>query len=76
MVQAKTGTSLNFININVTGSGKTAAYLLPVISRLVRDPPKRPLQYYKHFPFFLVLSPTRELAVQIHEEARKVLTIP
>lgn len=44
-----------------TGSGKTLAFVLPIIETLVRDP--RP--YYA-----LILSPTRELANQIHEMVR------
>jgi len=40
----------------VTGSGKTAAFLLPIIQRLTKHPARRTR--------VLVLSPTRELAVQ------------
>lgn len=43
-----------------TGSGKTGAYLLPLIARL--DPEKRAVQA-------LILTPTRELAVQVEREA-------
>ncbi|CAF1192230.1 unnamed protein product, partial [Didymodactylos carnosus] len=55
-----------------TGSGKTAAFLLPIISNL--------LEYHKNelselhdppSPLCLILSPTRELAVQTDREARK-----
>jgi len=42
-----------------TGSGKTAAFGIPIIERL--DPRDGPVQA-------LVLCPTRELAVQVHEE--------
>lgn len=42
-----------------TGSGKTAAFALPILQHLSRDP------YGVHT---LVLSPTRELAVQIGEQ--------
>jgi ATP-dependent RNA helicase RhlE len=44
-----------------TGTGKTAAFALPILEHLAQQPPprgKRPLQV-------LVLSPTRELASQI-----------
>jgi len=60
-----------------TGSGKTAAFLFPVITELLRHGPPRPLakqqfQFRKPAcPVSLVLAPTRELAVQIFEEARK-----
>eukprot|EP00906_Rhabdomonas_costata_P013123 RCo018875 len=57
-----------------TGSGKTAAYLFPVINTLLSQGPKRkPVSYGrpKAFPSCLILSPTRELATQIYDEARK-----
>jgi len=61
-----------------TGSGKTAAFLFPVIADLVKDDPSAKQNQgdgyrkpYKIFPSALVLAPTRELAVQIHLEARK-----
>jgi ATP-dependent RNA helicase RhlE len=43
-----------------TGSGKTAAFLLPIVNRLI-DRPRRTTKA-------LVLAPTRELAAQIHED--------
>eukprot|EP01138_Halocafeteria_seosinensis_P001985 gb/GECG01002033.1/.p1 GENE.gb/GECG01002033.1/~~gb/GECG01002033.1/.p1 ORF type:complete len:470 (+),score=51.92 gb/GECG01002033.1/:1-1410(+) len=42
-----------------TGSGKTAAFALPILQKLAEDP---------FGPFALVLSPSRELAFQIHEQ--------
>ncbi|WOK93930.1 hypothetical protein Cni_G02631 [Canna indica] len=58
-----------------TGSGKTAAFCLPIICNIMRQSPP-PQQRPKHgacsaFPKALILSPTRELAIQIHEEAKK-----
>ena len=44
-----------------TGSGKTLAFVLPIVERLDRNDRK---------PAALVLAPTRELAVQIAEEAK------
>src|SRR6186997_3094754 len=43
-----------------TGSGKTAAFLLPILSRLI-DKPRRTTRA-------LILTPTRELAAQIVED--------
>ncbi len=52
-----------------TGSGKTAAFMLPVIHRLLTRPagPRRVARA-------LVLTPTRELAVQIHEHLTSMAT--
>jgi ATP-dependent RNA helicase RhlE len=46
-----------------TGTGKTAAFALPILDRLVRAP-RRPGD---HGPLALILTPTRELAQQIAE---------
>jgi len=52
-----------------TGSGKTAAYVLPLLELLLRQPRRGP----GHAPravHSLVLVPTRELAVQVGETVR------
>lgn len=54
-----------------TGSGKTAAFLFPMINLLMQIPPPQPSSSRKAYPLALVLAPTRELACQIYEEARK-----
>ncbi|GJP84704.1 hypothetical protein CLOP_g14754 [Closterium sp. NIES-67] len=56
-----------------TGSGKTAAFCLPIISGILASgpPPDRPRFGRKAFPLALILSPTRELTSQIHAEACK-----
>ncbi|OAB71761.1 DEAD/DEAH box helicase [Paenibacillus crassostreae] len=46
-----------------TGTGKTLAFLLPILMKI--DPNRQ-------FPQALVVAPTRELALQITEEARKL----
>lgn len=46
-----------------TGSGKSFAFLLPLVTRLVKTPKR--LQPKK--PRALVLAPTRELVTQLHE---------
>jgi ATP-dependent RNA helicase RhlB len=50
-----------------TGTGKTAAFLVALYTRLLREPagPERPVSS----PRALILAPTRELAVQIHRDA-------
>lgn len=63
------------------GSGKTAAFLVPILSQIYNNGPQlsRPPQQQggrfkqdRQFPIALVLAPTRELASQIYDEARKV----
>lgn len=50
-----------------TGTGKTAAFLLPALNRLTQ-----PSSMHGHGPRVLILVPTRELAMQIHAEANKL----
>ncbi|OVA20623.1 Helicase [Macleaya cordata] len=57
----------DLVGIAETGSGKTLAYLLPAIVHVSAQP--RLAQ--GEGPIVLVLAPTRELAVQIQEEASK-----
>ncbi|GFY93591.1 P-loop containing nucleoside triphosphate hydrolases superfamily protein [Actinidia rufa] len=54
-----------------TGSGKTAAFCFPIISGIMRGQFARPRGYRTVYPLALILSPTRELSIQIHEEAKK-----
>ena len=49
-----------------TGTGKTAGFTLPVLQKLQQD--YRADQ--KRYPKVLVLTPTRELAAQVHESVR------
>ncbi|PIA37015.1 hypothetical protein AQUCO_03100043v1 [Aquilegia coerulea] len=50
----------------ITGSGKTAAFTLPVLERLLFRPKR------VHAIRVLVLTPTRELAVQVHSMIEKL----
>jgi len=59
-----------------TGSGKTAAFLVPILNSILLKGPAGGMQSQgfgrrKQFPMALVLAPTRELATQIYDEARK-----
>ncbi|KAL0210763.1 hypothetical protein P9112_009061 [Eukaryota sp. TZLM1-RC] len=54
-----------------TGSGKTAAFLIPCIADLLSSPPPPPSSSSSASPSVLVLAPTRELASQIHVECKK-----
>ncbi|CAN1286658.1 DEAD-box ATP-dependent RNA helicase 20 [Linum perenne] len=57
----------DLVGIAETGSGKTLAYLLPAIVHVNAQPILAP----GDGPIVLVLAPTRELAVQIQQEATK-----
>ncbi|CAI4211129.1 unnamed protein product [Parascedosporium putredinis] len=72
------------IAIAQTGSGKTAAYLIPILDKLMGKAKKlagpRPNQgkfqegvdpYVRAEPLVVIVAPARELAVQIFNEARK-----
>jgi ATP-dependent RNA helicase RhlE len=50
------------IGLANTGTGKTAAFLLPILTHLVDTPERGSV---------LIMAPTRELAQQINEEARR-----
>jgi ATP-dependent RNA helicase RhlB len=53
-----------------TGTGKTAAFLLAAMNRLLRT---KPLDGTKPGdPRVLILAPTRELAIQIHKDAQSL----
>ncbi|GAV90787.1 DEAD domain-containing protein, partial [Cephalotus follicularis] len=56
-----------------TGSGKTAAFCFPIISGIMTSQiPQRPYRGARTvYPLALILSPTRELSMQIHDEAKK-----
>lgn len=79
------GSGHDVIGIAQTGSGKTAAYLLPILNKLMGKakklaaPRPNPAEYRPGFdpvvraePLVCVVCPTRELAIQIFMEARKL----
>lgn len=49
---------MDIIGVANTGTGKTAAFLLPLINKIMSDKSQK----------VLILAPTRELAIQIQEE--------
>ena len=53
-----------------TGSGKTAAFLFPVINNLIASKPEGK-DGMAVSPQMVVMAPTRELIIQIYDEARK-----
>jgi len=54
----------DILGLAQTGTGKTAAFALPIIERLIAE--RRP------GPRALILAPTRELAMQIHSDFEKL----
>ncbi|KAF2854841.1 P-loop containing nucleoside triphosphate hydrolase protein [Plenodomus tracheiphilus IPT5] len=60
----------DLIGVAVTGSGKTAAFILPLLVYISQLPPLSAANRHDG-PYALVLAPTRELAQQIEVEARK-----
>lgn len=50
------------VGLAETGTGKTAAFLLPLIEKAIADMDRQ----------ILILAPTRELAIQINDEFRKL----
>lgn len=59
------------IGVAKTGSGKTIAFLLPLF-RHIKD--QRPLEQMEG-PLAIVMTPTRELATQIHRECKPFLRV-
>ncbi len=55
----------DLIGIAQTGTGKTAAFTLPILTKLAAQSPNP-----RHGTKSLVIAPTRELAVQIEENVR------
>ncbi|CAH2052597.1 unnamed protein product, partial [Iphiclides podalirius] len=49
----------------VTGSGKTLAFVVPMLEMIMKKEKEAPLR--KEFVYAVVISPTRELAIQIYK---------
>ncbi|KAF4922290.1 Pre-mRNA-splicing ATP-dependent RNA helicase PRP28 [Colletotrichum viniferum] len=60
----------DLIGVAVTGSGKTAAFLLPLLVYISDLPPLTEVNR-NDGPYALILAPTRELVQQIETEAKK-----
>ena len=65
--------SRDIIGVAVTGSGKTAAFLLPLLVYISDLPPLSEATKMDG-PYSVILAPTRELAQQIEIEAKKFAT--
>ena len=53
-----------------TGTGKTAAFLITIFTRLLKHPPQQPKPRGRPGPRSLIIAPTRELARQIDKDAQ------
>jgi ATP-dependent RNA helicase DDX23/PRP28 len=64
--------SRDLIGVAVTGSGKTAAFLLPLLVYIAELPRLDEFEWRRNDgPYAIILAPTRELAQQIESEALK-----
>ncbi|KAJ9655226.1 mRNA splicing protein prp28 [Neophaeococcomyces mojaviensis] len=62
----------DLIGVAVTGSGKTASFLLPLLVYIKELPRLDEFEWRRNDgPYAIILAPTRELAQQIESEARK-----
>ena len=67
--------SRDLIGVAVTGSGKTAAFLLPLLVYISELPRLDEFEWRRNDgPYAIILAPTRELAQQIEIEAKKFST--
>ena len=60
----KINSGVNIVGVAQTGTGKTAAYLLPLLTRL-----KKP---EGNDPRVVILVPTRELSIQVGEDIEEL----
>jgi len=63
----------DIIGVAETGSGKTAAFVIPMLV-FIKSLPKITEENMVDGPYAIILAPTRELAQQIDEETRKFAT--
>ena len=61
----------DIIGVAETGSGKTAAFLLPLFVWIQSLPKMTRLEEADQGPYAIIMAPTRELAQQIEEESNK-----
>jgi ATP-dependent RNA helicase DDX42 len=56
------------LGLAVTGSGKTLAYVLPAIAHIMAQSENAEIN--SNGPIVLIVVPTRELGIQVYEQAR------
>ncbi|KAF7635434.1 hypothetical protein Mgra_00005111 [Meloidogyne graminicola] len=65
-------TSNDLLAVSNTGSGKTVAFLVPLIDSLLKRGKNSQLIQKPYYPIALILAPTKELAEQIYGEVLKL----
>ena len=71
-MESHTLISSKFLASSKTGSGKTAAFIIPILAKILQNPKEN---------YCLIIAPTRELVSQIFETAKliagkKIRSIP
>jgi ATP-dependent RNA helicase DDX23/PRP28 len=64
-------TNRDIICVTKTSSGKTAAFLIPVLVWIQSLPKQTRVEEASQGPYAIIMAPTRELAQQIEEETNK-----
>merc|ERR1719489_628624 len=64
-------TNRDIIGVAETGSGKTAAFLIPLLEWIMSLPKQTRVEEADQGPYAIIMAPTRELAQQIEEESNK-----
>jgi len=64
-------TNRDIIGVAETGSGKTAAFLIPLLVWIQSLPKMTRIEEADQGPYAIIMAPTRELAQQIEEETNK-----
>lgn len=59
---------MDMIGIAKTGSGKTCAFVVPMLQYILTAPVENRIRTREEGPLAIVMAPTRELARQIHAE--------
>uniref|UniRef100_A0A915C8M1 RNA helicase n=1 Tax=Parascaris univalens TaxID=6257 RepID=A0A915C8M1_PARUN len=56
-----------------TGSGKTMAFLLPIVNSIVERKTSQSDHFNKTHPYCMIISPTKELAEQLYRDAEDLV---
>ena len=64
-------TNRDIIGVAETGSGKTCAFLIPLLVWIQSLPKQTVIEEADQGPYAIIMAPTRELAQQIEEETNK-----